>query len=158
MMRGRHFIVLFLGIVLVTLGCGSMLYTPKVTTSCGFDQAWSVALASVDEFEIRRIDQEDGLIETEWIGLASKTKSGFSLFESFARDSNQERARFFINITPEPPGTHIVVQQDREIFSSMGVQSQSNPWRRIPPIEEEEQRLANRISNQLRAKGCTILS
>ena len=158
MMRRLHMIVAFLSVFLVTFGCMSHRNTPKVTTSCSFDQAWSIALASVDEFELRQLDQEDGLIETEWIGLKSKRKSGFSLFESFARDSNQERARFFINITTEPPGTHIVVQQDREFFSSMGVQSQSNPWRRIPPVEEEEQRLANRITNQLRAKGCTILS
>ena len=158
MMRRHHVIVAILSILLVTFGCMSLTNAPKVTTSCSFDQAWSIALASVDEFELRQIDQEDGLIGTEWIGLTSKTKSGFSLFESFARDSNQERARFFINLTTEPRGTHIVVQQDREFFSSMGVKSQSNPWRRIPPVEEEEQRLANRISNQLRAKGCTILS
>jgi len=158
MMRELHLVAAFLSVFLVTFGCMSLTNAPKVTTSCSFDQAWSIALASVDEFELRQIDQEDGLIGTEWIGLTPKTKSGFSLFESFARDSNQERARFFINITTEPHGTHIVVQQDREFFSSMGVQSQSNPWRRIPPIEEEEQRLANRISNQLRAKGCAILS
>lgn len=158
MIRKGHIIVLLLSVHLVTFGCVSMFNTPKVTTSCSFDQTWSVALASVDEFELRRINQEDGLIETEWIGLESKTKSGFSLFEAFARDSNQERAKFFINISTKSNGTLIAVQQNREFFSSMGVQSQSNPWRRIPPVEEEEQRLSNRISNQLRAKGCTILS
>ena len=157
-MPGRYLTVGFLGILLVTFGCMSLRNTPKVTTSCSFDQAWSIALASVDEFELRQIDQEDGLIGTEWIGLKSKRMSGFSLLESFARDSNQERARFYINITTEPHGTQIAVQQDREFFSSMGVQSQSNPWRRIPPVEEEEQQLANRISNQLRSKGCAILS
>ena len=157
-MRKGYVNMLLLSVFLVTLGCVGLFNTPKVTTSCSFDQTWSVALASVDEFELRRIDQEDGLIETEWIGLASKTKSGFSLFESFARDANQERAKFFINISTQSNGTLIAVQQNREFFSSMGVQSQSNPWRRIPPIEEEEQRLSNRISNQLRAKGCTILS
>ena len=133
------------------LGCAGWSSAPKVATSCTFDRAWSVALASVDEFELRHIDKADGIIETEWILFASKQTAGI-----FQRDQNKERVKFFLTLSRKPEGTQIEALQMREFFSPMGVQSQSR-WRRIPPNKEEEQRLANRISNQLRAKGCAIL-
>jgi len=58
----------------------------------------------------------------------------------------------------DPQAIEISIHQVREFFSPMGVQSQSTHWRRIPPVVEEEQRLAQRISNQLRDKGCATLS
>jgi len=124
-------------------------------TSCSFEDAWSVSLASVDEFELRRIDESKGIIETEWIAIDSKKTSGFITFQ---RDVNAERARFFLNISQHPNATEISILQAREYFSPMGVQSQSNKWRRIPPITEEEQHLAQRISTKLKAMGCTIQS
>jgi hypothetical protein len=145
----------FLSLWLLTFGCASLSSTPKVTTSCSFDEAWSVSLASVDEFELRRIDKPKGIIETEWIAIDSKKTSGFITFQ---RDVNAERARFFLNLSQHPIGAEISILQAREFFSPMGVQSQSNKWRRIPPIAEEEQRLAQRISTKLKAMGCTIQS
>ena len=145
----------FLSLWFMTLGCASLSSTPKVMTSCSFEDAWSVSLASVDEFELRRIDKNEGTIETEWIAFESKKKSGFLTFQ---RDVSAERARFFINISQHPHPTEISILQAREYFSPMGVQSQSNKWRRIPPIQEEEQRLAQRISTKLKAMGCTIQS
>ena len=148
-------LVSFLSISFLTVGCASLTSTPTVMTSCPFEKAWSVSLASVDEFELRRIDHNKGIIETEWIAFDSKNKSGFLTFQ---RDVNVERARFFLNISQHPNATEISIQQAREYFSPMGVQSQSTKWRRIPPISEEEQRLAQRISTKLKATGCTIQS
>ncbi len=135
-------------------GCATFLgASPTVRASCSYEQAWSVSLASVDEFELRQIDKEKGVIATEWIAFSSKRKAGV-----MERDANQERARFFLNLEPNPQAIEISIHQVREFFSPMGVQSQSTHWRRIPPIVEEEQRLAQRISNQLRNKGCATLS
>ncbi len=142
------FLFLFLG------GCATFSGAPPtVKASCSYEQAWSVSLASVDEFELRQIDKEKGVIATEWIALTSKRKAGV-----LKRDANQERARFFLNLEKNPQAIEISVHQVREFFSPMGVQSQSTHWRRIPPVVEEEQRLAQRISNQLRDKGCATLS
>lgn len=148
----RYSLIVF-NIFFVTTGCAGLLpSTPVVSTSCSFDKAWSIALASVDEFELRRIDETDGVIETEWLLFGSKQTAGI-----FQRDQNKERVRFFLTVSRKAEGTQIEALQTREYFSPMGVQSQSR-WRRIPPNKDEEQRLANRISNQLRAKGCAILS
>ena len=53
----------FLSLWFMTLGCASLSNTPKVMTSCSFEDTWSVSLASVDEFELRRIDKNKGVIE-----------------------------------------------------------------------------------------------
>ncbi len=132
-----------------TLGGAS----PTVTTSCSYEDTWSLALASVNEFELRGLDKEKGVIETDWLAFPSKRKAGV-----MQRDANQERARFFINLKNTQSGTQFSVMQAREFFSPMGVQSQAVQWRRIPPIAEEEQRLAQRISKKLEAKGCTTQS
>jgi len=145
----------FLILLFLTVGCASMMNTPTVRTSCPYEEAWSVSLASVDEFELRRIDKQQGVIETEWIAVDSTKKSGFV---SFQRSPNLERVRFFLNLKPQTETTEISIQQNREFFSPMGVQSQSNKWRRIPPNQEEEQRVAQRISTKLKAMGCTIQS
>ncbi|MEC4674459.1 MAG: hypothetical protein VST68_09740, partial [Nitrospirota bacterium] len=109
------------------------------------------ALASVNEFELRALDKNNGVIETEWLAFTSQRKAGL-----LQRDANQERARFFINLKSTQGATQVSVRQFREFFSPMGVQSQAVQWRRIPPISEEEQRLVQRISHKLEAKGCTI--
>ena len=141
--------VLFSGIS----GCaGFFPSTPAVLTACSFDQAWAISLASVNEFELRRVDKISGSIETEWMLFNSKRSAGL-----FSRDENKERMRFFVTLERKSIGIQIETFQMREFFSPMGLQSQSG-WRRIAPNKGEEQRLANRISNRLKAKGCTILS
>ncbi len=150
----RRHIVLSLFLVVSTVGCATVSGAPStVKSGCSYDQAWSVALASVDEFALTQTDKDKGVISTEWMGFASKRTAGM-----FSRDANQERARFFVNLKPAGRAVEISVQQAREFFSPMGVQSQSTSWRRIPPIAEEERRLAQRITNQLRDEGCTIIS
>ena len=132
---------------LMTFGCVSFRNTPEVSTSCSFDEAWSETLASVDEFELRRIDKSSGVIETDWIGLKSQRKAG-----AVQRDVNEERARFVISIKPILDTHTVSIIQDREFWSPLGRQSRN--WRRISPNEEEEQRLATRIQKRLQAKGC----
>ncbi len=150
---GKH-VVLTILLLISAGGCATFGdASPTVRASCSYEQAWSVSLASVDEFELRQIDKEKGVIATEWIALTSKRKAGV-----MERDANQERARFFLNLEQVPQTIEISIRQIREFFSPMGVQSQSTHWRRIPPVVEEEQRLAQRISNQLRDKGCATLS
>jgi uncharacterized lipoprotein len=150
----RRPIVLSLFLVVSTVGCATVSGAPStVKSGCSYDQAWSVALASVDEFALTQTDKDKGVISTEWMGFASKRTAGM-----FSRDANQERARFFVNLKPAGRAVEISIRQAREFFSPMGVQSQSTSWRRIPPIAEEERRLAQRITNQLRDKGCTIIS
>ena len=150
---GRH-VVLSLLLVVSTMGCATVSGAPgTVKAACSYDQAWSVALLSVEEFALSQADKNKGLIGTEWMGFASKRKAGV-----FSRDANQERARFFVNLKPAGQAIEISVQQSREFFSPMGVQSQSTSWRRIPPVAEEERRLVQRITNQLKDKGCAIIS
>ena len=147
---GKRLVVSFF-LLISTGGCASLVGAPSVVkTGCAYDQAWSVALASVDEFELREVDEAGGVIATEWMGFASQRKSG-----AFQRDVNEERARFFLNLEASRP-IRISVQQVREFYSPMGARSQST-WRRIPPIAEEEQRLLGRITKQLLDKGCTVV-
>lgn len=134
-------------------GCAGIFPSaPTVLTTCSFDQAWTIALASVNEFELRQVDKVRGAIETEWLLFDSKRLAGM-----FTRNENKERMRFFVTLSRKPTAIQIETLQIREYFSPMGLQSQKG-WRRISPNEDEEQRLANRISNRLKAKGCTIQS
>ncbi len=149
---GRH-VVLSLFLVVSTVGCAALSGAPStVKAGCSYDQAWSVALASVDEFALSQTDKDKGMITTDWIGFASKRQAG-----AFGREANEERARFFLNVEAARQPIRISVRQVREFFSPMGARSQSG-WQRIPPIAEEEQRLAQRITKQLMDKGCTIIS
>ena len=150
---GRHFVLSFI-LLVSTAGCATLSGAPHtVKAACSYDQAWEVSLASVNEFALREVDKAKGVIATEWIGFDSKRKAG-----AFQRNANQERARFFLNLKSSGRTIEISLQQAREFFSPMGVQSQSTSWRRIPPIAEEERRLTQRITNQLRDEGCTIIS
>ena len=149
---GSH-VVLSLFLVVSTVGCAALSGAPStVKAGCSYDQTWAVSLASVDEFALSQTDKDKGVITTDWIGFASKRKAG-----AFGREANEERARFFLNVEAARQPIRISVRQVREFFSPMGARSQSG-WRRIPPIAEEEQRLAQRITKQLRDKGCTIIS
>lgn len=150
---GRH-VVLSLFLVVFTVGCATLSSTPStLKATCSYDRAWSGTLASVNEFALTQTDKDKGVIATEWMGFASKRKAGI-----FSRDANQERARFFVNLQPAERAIQISVQQAREFFSPMGARSQATGWKRIPPIAEEERRLAQRITKQLRDKGCTVVS
>ena len=149
----RH-VVLSLFLVVFTVGCATLSSAPStLKATCSYDQAWSGTLASVDEFALTQTDKDKGVIATEWIGFTSNRKAGI-----FSRDANQERARFFVNLQPAERSIQITVQQAREFFSPMGARSQATGWKRIPPIAEEERRLSQRITNQLRDKGCTVVS
>mgnify|MGYP001364022240 CR=1 FL=1 len=149
------FKVSFIALVLcgIISGCAGIFPSaPVVLTSCSYDQAWGIALASVNEFELRQVDKVGGKIETEWLLFDSRRLAGV-----LARNENKERMRFFVTLERKPKGIQIETFQLREYFSPMGIQSQSG-WRRISPDEGEEQRLASRISQRLKAKGCVILS
>lgn len=130
-------------------GCAGWVSGPRVATTCSTEDTWKVALASLQEFELREIDKHDGVIETDWIAVHNpKTVRG----GAFGRNMNQERARFILNITPENNGSQITVKQIREFWSPQGVQSRS--WRQIPGHEEQERQLATRIQNRLKRQAC----
>lgn len=134
--------------MLLSFGCASWwLDPPKVATKCSPDHVWSAALASLQEFEIRRIDENARVIETDWIADVSSRRSG-----AFQRDINEERARFVLTITASEGKSIISVQQVREFWSPQGVQSRS--WRQIPPNKNQEQQLAARIQGRLKRAQC----
>ena len=145
MMKGIAGILL--SMALMAGGCAGLVSAPKVTTSCSFDQAWSLALASLEEFEIRRIDQGKGTIDTDWVVVQAMTEAGV-----LRRDVNKERVRFFLKVVPENGGASVAVHQLREQWSPMGVRYRE--WRRIPPLEDEQARLARRIHQRLKARQC----
>ena len=149
---GHRFVVSFL-LLISTGGCASLVDAPSVVkTGCAYDQAWSVALASVDEFALTQTDKDEGVIETDWLAFASGRSGG-----GFQRQVNEERARFYLNVEPGRQPVRISVQQVREFYSPMGARSQGIAWKRIPPITEEEQRLLGRITKRLLDKGCTVV-
>ncbi len=136
-----------IGVWALIAGCAGLFSAPTVTTPCSFDQTWSAALASLEEFEIRRIDEEKGVIETDWLVVQAMTKAG-----ALQRDVNKERVRFVLDVVPENGGAAVAVHQLREQWSPMGVRYRE--WRRIPPLEDEQARLARRIHQRLQARKC----
>jgi len=144
-MKGR--LTAIIGIWALIAGCAGLFGAPKVTTPCSSDQAWSAALASLEEFEIRRIDQDNGTIETDWVVVQAESKAGI-----LRRDVNKERVRFILDVVPENAGASVVVHQMREQWSPMGVRYRE--WRQIPSFEDEEARLAQRIHQRLKSQKC----
>ncbi len=149
---GRH-IVLSLFLIVSTVGCAAVSGAPHtVKAACSYDQAWSVALASMNEFVLTQEDKDKGVIETEWATFTSGRSIGV-----FQRQDNKERARFFVNVEAARQPVRISVRQAREFFSPVGARSQGIAWKRIPPNAEEERRLVQRITNQLLSEGCTVV-
>ncbi len=145
-MKGR-LTTIIIGMWVLLTGCAGLFNGPTVRTPCSFDQAWSVALASLKEFEIRRIDQQKGMIETDWVVVQAMTKAG-----ALQRDVNKERVRFILDIVSENGGASVAVHQLREQWSPMGVRYRE--WQRIPPLEDEQARLARRIHQGLKSRKC----
>ncbi len=135
------------GLCWLLAGCTGLFGAPLVRTPCSFDQTWSVALASLNEFEIRRVDRRKGTIETDWVVVQAMTKAGL-----LQRDVNRERVRFLLQVTQENEGASVAVHQLREQWSPMGAQYRE--WRRVPPITEEEELLAQRIRQRLKSRTC----
>lgn len=149
---GKH-VVLSVFLIVSTVGCATLAGTPHtVKAGCAYDQAWSVALASVNEFALTQTDKDEGVIETDWLAFASRRSGGV-----LQRKVNEERARFYLNLDASRQPITISVQQVREFYSPVGARSQGIAWKRIPPIAEEEQRLLGRITKHLLDKGCTIV-
>ena len=149
---GRH-IVLSLFLIVSTVGCAAVSGAPHtVKAACSYDQAWSVALASMNEFVLTQEDKDKGVIETEWATFTSGRSIGV-----FQRQGNKERARFFVNVDTARQPVRISVRQAREFFSPVGARSQGIAWKRVPPDAEEERRLVQRITNQLLSEGCTVV-
>ncbi len=144
----RLLLILYAGLFF-TAGCVGWTNAPTVTTTCSPEDTWSVALSSLQEFELREIDKSNGVIETGWVNVHNPKTAAGGLFK---RSMNQERARFILNIAPEQSGSQISVKQIREFFSPQGVQSRS--WRQIPGHEEQERQLATRIQNRLKRQAC----
>ena len=148
----RH-IALSLFLVVSTVGCAAVSGAPHtVKAGCSYDQAWAVALASMNEFVLTQEDKNKGVIETEWATFASERLVG-----AFQRQGNKERARFLVNVETAGQPVSISVRQAREFFSPVGARSQGIAWKRVPPDTEEEQRLVQRITNQLLSEGCTVV-
>jgi hypothetical protein len=130
-------------------GCAGLYRAPKVATTCSPDQTWDVVLASVGEFELRRVNKGERIIETEWVKDSPPNGGRSGIFQ---RELNEERARFIITIEPDQKGSLFTVKQVREFWSPQGVQMRS--WRQIPPNEEQEHQLATRIETRLKRQVC----
>ena len=81
------FKVSFIALVLcgIISGCAGIFPSvPVVLTSCSYDQAWGIALASVNEFELRQVDKVGGKIEGNALYL-------FSFFHRIAQVTWEER-------------------------------------------------------------------
>lgn len=144
----RYLVGIFV-LMLINFGCAGLYSAPKIATTCPPEKTWDVALASVDEFELRRVNKDKRIIETEWVkdSPGNRGKSGM-----FQRELNEERARFIITIEPDQKGSLFTVQQVREFWSPQGVQMRS--WRQIPPNEEQEHQLVTRIETRLKRQAC----
>ncbi len=136
-------------LMLFNAGCAGLYNPPSIATVCSPEQTWDVALTSVNEFELRRVNKDRRIIETEWVkdSPVNRGKSGL-----FQRELNEERARFIITIEPDQTGSLFTVKQVREFWSPQGVQSRA--WRQIPPHEEQERQLATRIQTRLKRQAC----
>lgn len=149
---GKH-VVLSLVLVVSTAGCAAVSGAPgTVKAGCSYDQAWNVALASMNEFVLTEEDRDKGVIETEWATFPSKRTLGV-----LQRQGNKERARFVVNVDADRQPVRISVRQAREFFSPAGARSQGISWKRVPPNAEEERRLVRRITNNLLSDGCTVV-
>ena len=144
----RYLVGIFI-LMLANFGCAGLYSAPKVATTCPPSQTWDVALASVGEFELRRVNKDERIIETEWVKDSPPNGGRSGIFQ---RELNEERARFIITIEPDQKGSLFTVQQVREFWSPQGVQMRS--WRQIPPNEEQEHQLATRIENRLKRQAC----
>ena len=136
-------------LILLNAGCAGLYSAPSIATTCSPEQTWDVALASVNEFELRRVNKDKRTLETGWVADTpiNNGKSGI-----FQRKLNKERARFIISIKPDEKGSIITVKQIREFWSPQGVQMRS--WRQIPPNEEQERQLTTRIQTRLKRQTC----
>ena len=109
-------ILLSLLLVVSMVGCAAVSGAPStVKAACSYDQAWSVALSSMDEFVLTQEDKNKGVIETDWATFASERSIGV-----FQRQGNKERARFFVNVEAARQPVTISVRQAREFFFSRG--------------------------------------
>ncbi len=145
--RAKGSITSLAGLCWLLAGCAGLFGAPMVRTPCSFDQTWSVALASLGEFEIRGLDQKKGAIETDWVVVQATTRAGL-----LQRDMNKERVRFILDVSSENSGASVAVHHLREQWSPMGAQYRE--WRRVPPITEEEELLAQRIRQRLKSRKC----
>ena len=149
---GRQ-LILSLFLAVSTVGCAAVSGAPStVKAGCSYDQAWAVTLASMTEFVLTQEDKDKGAIETDWTSFASQRTLG-----AFQRQGNKERARFLVDVEAGRQPVRISVRQDREFFSPAGARSQGIAWKRIPPNAEDEQRLVQRITNNLLSEGCTVV-
>ena len=144
----RYLVGIFI-LMLANFGCTGLYSASKVATACTPDQTWDVALASVGEFELRRVDKDERIIETEWVKDSPPNGGRSGIFQ---RELNEERARFIITIEPDQKGSLFTVKQVREFWSPQGVQMRS--WRQIPPNAEQEHQLATRIETRLKRQAC----
>ena len=144
----RYLVGIFI-LMLANFGCAGLYSAPKIATTCPPEKTWDVALASVDEFELRRVNKDERIIETEWVKDSPPNGGRSGIFQ---RELNEERARFIITIVPDQKGSLFTVQQVREFWSPQGVQMRS--WRQIPPNEEQEHQLATRIETRLKRQAC----
>jgi hypothetical protein len=140
----NHF---WIAVFLALAGCQSISPLSKADTSCSFDQVWDTAIASLQGAQLHAADKTNGLVETAWLEVSSKSRAGL-----LQRDVGKEHVRYIIRVTPEGKGARATVQQLREDWSPMGVQMRQ--WRAMPPDAGEEAALATDIRRRLTEKGC----
>jgi hypothetical protein len=139
-------IALLIGILGLS-GCQSVGSVATASSGCSFDQVWDTAIASLDERRLESADKANGRVETAWLEVASKSRSGL-----LERDINKERIKYIVEVQPEGTGAKASVQQLREQWTPMGVRMRQ--WQAIPADSSEEMTLGNKIARRLKEKGC----
>jgi hypothetical protein len=138
---------LFISVLLVLAGCQSLSPLPQADSSCPFDEVWDTAIASLQGAQLQSADKANGLVETAWLEVDSRSRAGL-----VQRNIAKERVKYLIRVKPEGSGTRAAVQQLREAWSPMGVRMRQ--WQAMPADAGEETAVAAEIQRRLREKGC----
>jgi len=145
----KHPFCIYFIIFWVSCGLGGCLSSspPSARSSCGFEQVWDTAIASLEGNQLKSADKANGRIETAWLEVPSQSRAGI-----MERDVNKERVKYIVEVQPNAATTAATVQQRREQWTPMGVRMRE--WRAIPGNASEEAGLAAQISRRLKEKGC----
>jgi hypothetical protein len=133
--------------LLLLPGCASVAGKAVAASACSFNQAWDVAIASLEGIPLRSADKARGVLETDWVEVAGSTRAGI-----LQREINKERFKYVVEVKPAGTGAGATVLQLREEWSPMGARMRL--WRRMPPNPSEEAAMAADISRRLQDKGC----
>jgi len=145
----KHPFFTYLVVFCVACGLAGCLFSspPSARSSCGFEQVWDTAIASLEGSQLESADKANGRIETAWLEVPSQSHAGI-----LERDVNRERVKYIVEVQRDGAATTATVQQRHEQWTPMGVRMRQ--WRPVAANPSEEAALATEISRRLKEKGC----